>query len=444
MTSNQCLIVLSDMGWKERHSLTLNSTCLLRYIIRVNFAFRVMDEVTTLKRSPEIDSHESTCPPEVKVKRVKEEEKNAEKMRKMEEKERKAKERQAEKERKQQERQVEKEQKEAEKRKKEASQSRINRWFLSRPTNPEPLRDEENLDETPSKSNYQRLFLKYEPKHSARLWPTSAEEQSPPDSLEWLVSLRPNAPDSRWLSTNAFSQAISRPHCDSSELTSLLDRIRPRHLQFSENTRPPFMGTVVELSLSDQRLLAKYPWERKCDFLDYGYDSENEWTAEDGEDLGDEDEDEAGEDMSDDDSLNDFVAADGDDGDIVGSQNEALKPIIIWSTPGEPIPEELSAWRIEFLQPVTNKHLVKSLDAEVEPSPLDPYKVSIDPNDLRQILRRIQNSSDSKVYWKETLAKEFTSIPKSKLEVVFKNFAEREGRLGPWRIKPEASSQLGI
>lgn len=404
-----------------------------------------MEDVTTLKRLPEVVLNEEESP-DAKVKRVKEEEKSTEKEQKRQEKERKLKEKQAEKERKQQEKQAEKDQREAGKRKKEASQSRINRWFLSaRPTNADSTPQDQTPDPNLSSNSYRRIFLAYEPKNSAKLWPTSAKEQSPDDSMEWLASLRQPSGDSRWLSTSSFSQKVSTPACDGSELTDLLGKIRVRHLQFSENTRPPFIGTVVDLSRPTRERIAKYPWERACEFLDYSYDSENEWVAEDGEDLGDEDEDDAGEEVSDDDSLKDFVAADGEDEGVSGRSHEALKPIVLWSRPGEPVPQELAAWKIEFLQPLAKKEVSKSgSDTKEDSTPVDPSKVDINPEDLRQILLRIQNSSDSKVYWKETLAKEFTSISKSKLEVVFKSFAEREGRLGPWRIKPEAGSQLGI
>ncbi|KAF2743546.1 hypothetical protein M011DRAFT_496853 [Sporormia fimetaria CBS 119925] len=82
---------------------------------------------------------------------------------------------------------------------------------------------------------------------------------------------------------------------------ALLRQIPMKYLHFPEDVRPPYYGTYTKPhTWSAERKLARNPFARRLDDLNYDYDSEAEWDEpEEGEDLdsdGEEDLDEEGED----------------------------------------------------------------------------------------------------------------------------------------------------
>lgn len=108
--------------------------------------------------------------------------------------------------------------------------------------------------------------------------------------------------------TGSRSKAVDKP-------TALLAAIPVKYLSFSEDVRPPYIGTYTKAS--DSRTCSKLrrnPFTRSLP-TDYDYDSEAEWEEPgEGEDLGSEGEEEVGEDDEEDEMdgfLDDDEAGDG-------------------------------------------------------------------------------------------------------------------------------------
>lgn len=61
-----------------------------------------------------------------------------------------------------------------------------------------------------------------------------------------------------------------------------------KYLHFSEDVRPPYVGTYTKLTTMSMLKLRRNPFRRGLSEVDYNYDSETEWAEpdEDGEDLG--------------------------------------------------------------------------------------------------------------------------------------------------------------
>jgi chromatin assembly factor 1 subunit A len=85
-------------------------------------------------------------------------------------------------------------------------------------------------------------------------------------------------------------------------------------IQFREDVRPPYVGTISGLPPGGKSLskLARNPISKDVLSLDYGYDSEAEWQEEEGEDVDDLDDEEEEADMDED--MGDFL----DDSEDVG------------------------------------------------------------------------------------------------------------------------------
>jgi chromatin assembly factor 1 subunit A len=86
----------------------------------------------------------------------------------------------------------------------------------------------------------------------------------------------------------------------------LLKSVPFKILSFAEDVRPPYKGTYTKLPNHGIRKLARNPFKRDLPKVDYDYDSEAEWVADEGEDLesdGEEDEDGA----DDEDDLKGFI-----------------------------------------------------------------------------------------------------------------------------------------
>jgi chromatin assembly factor 1 subunit A len=97
-------------------------------------------------------------------------------------------------------------------------------------------------------------------------------------------------------------------------IREVLHEIPMKLLCFKEDVRPPYYGTVTDLSggLASLRKLARNPVAKDVLPLNYDYDSEAEWQDDDGEDVDLQDDEE--DDVDNDDDMDDFL----DDSDDVG------------------------------------------------------------------------------------------------------------------------------
>lgn len=126
------------------------------------------------------------------------------------------------------------------------------------------------------------------------------------------VLARINAPDDP--SLPPLTKDGGKEIYNSAYYVRLLNSLPAKFLKFSEDIRPPYIGTYARKPTDMGLLRGRNPFRRAMPYVNYDYDSEAEWVPEEeGEDLLSDEEDE--EDLeSVDDDMEDFLDDEGDVG----------------------------------------------------------------------------------------------------------------------------------
>ncbi|KAK9474117.1 chromatin assembly factor 1 subunit A-domain-containing protein [Dipodascopsis tothii] len=351
---------------------------------------------------------------------------------------------------------------EEEKLAKEQKQLRLGTFFkISSPT----PSSKENTPETRATSDFDEVFLPFHVKANTTLHPPHAFERSPealaaaraaveaalaggpatvtprlaapserPD-FGALVSQRAGARRRGRAPPYTTKELITRfgaSEMNEAELRRCLDALPRKFLRFAEDIRPPYAGTFTK----PRRVPRNNPFFRD-DRVNYDYDSEAEWYAEDegdedGEDLDvvseSEDDDRAGED----DEMGDFLVTDDDAG-----RRRVLCPLVpvvrgpCW-TP-EPA---LAAMAFLALPPaVAGRAIDPFRDYWAATKPGTPARATASPTkairvpdaDLPGMLAIIQGSDLTQLMLVETLKKEFKALSKEAIRQTVREVASRVG-----------------
>lgn len=339
----------------------------------------------------------------------KEAEREAEKARREAEKE-------AEKARKEAEKEAEKARKEAEKRKEEEGQLKINTFFKAKPlakATPEPEPD----------CDYDKLFLPYHQKANSTIYPVlKVDPVSPEDTLAWLRNESFATPKSDYLSADQLESHLRM--VTEAEMPSLLAKLDIRHIQFAENLRPPYVGTIGEVAKDSIEKLYLNPSQRLLD-LNYDYDSDYEWFQEedDGEDLGDDD---GSEEDEGDDDMDEFVTSDDEAKrlQITGP----LTPLVVWNS-GEN--DCLSNFTVEFLLnlPIDPMKDYWAVPKEKPEKAADAEALS--PEATKALLLSVHGRKMNQTLLVELLKQEFPQVPKTAILATVRVSAKRLGGKEP-------------
>jgi len=129
----------------------------------------------------------------------------------------------------------------------------------------------------------------------------------------------PNDPGLPPLKTGCVKQETY----NSSYYIKLLNRLPNKYLLFAEDVRPPYNGTYTKNPTSSGLRKGRKPFDRALPGVNYDYDSEAEWVAdEEGEELLSEDEEDKESEVGD--SLDDFL----DDEEDVGLKHGGMAVLI--------------------------------------------------------------------------------------------------------------------
>ncbi|KAF5096877.1 hypothetical protein D0Z00_002614 [Geotrichum galactomycetum] len=191
---------------------------------------------------------------------------------------------------------------------------------------------------------------------------------------------------------------------DETRLVKILQSLPQKHIAFSENVRPPYVGTFTKPVLRFPRNNPFYRIPTEEAGLNYDYDSEIEWTQEDedGEDLDMEDESDDNEDfVTEDDDLDGFVSSDESGAPqrrimIAGP----LTPVTVWNDGSESAHATLAPMAVDVLayggnmnsiDPLYDYWTVPKKQAQPQPQhqPLQP------PEQLSIVQLRAPSSSSS-------------------------------------------------
>lgn len=192
--------------------------------------------------------------------------------------------------------------------------------------------------ETPTKtqasgqSAYQRMFKDFYLKEHVKLAPAPVQMDEETREVqtkildEYINGTRTHTPSSRFNAMEVLelpfkvkrgrtfpsvkkimaevSSSESRTSLQANHLQELLNQVPVISIKFSEDVRPPYIGTISDYpnGLGALKKLARRPIRTDILPLAYDYDSEAEWQEEDGEDiesLDDEDDEDEDEDMAD-------------------------------------------------------------------------------------------------------------------------------------------------
>jgi len=105
------------------------------------------------------------------------------------------------------------------------------------------------------------------------------------------VLARINTPDDPGLPALIPTGSTKPEKLDSAYYLKILNSLPHKFLKFAEDVRPPYSGTYTRIPTSSGLLHGKNPFQRALPKVDYDYDSEAEWVADDeGEELLSEDE----------------------------------------------------------------------------------------------------------------------------------------------------------
>ncbi|KAG8628309.1 hypothetical protein KVT40_004182 [Elsinoe batatas] len=319
-----------------------------------------------------------------------------------------------EKEMKQREKDLVKRQKEEEKRKKEEeeakkqrAQSRLGNFFTTttpaKTVKPEGMARRISIDaglsskETSKRApqTYETYFLSFIPSQHTSLARTSLpiseveeaqarfdreivrsrDDQTPPNvtSLFGPTHERLGLPTSASRIFELLEGTSSRPVDLTSEHSSQLDlsasKVDVKHIQFSEDVRPPYSGSYTRITDKRRaRAFARAPLSRARPDTNYDYDSEAEWEEpEEGEDVLSDDEDDMESEGSPE-EMEEFLD-DGDDPQIIrgklSSYEQVLSSGICWEDPSVTKghitdgPFDLSTMRLNFILPDAS---IRSID----------------------------------------------------------------------------------
>jgi chromatin assembly factor 1 subunit A len=192
---------------------------------------------------------------------------------------------------------------------------------------------------------------------------------------------------------SSSQQPIDLTHDKSSQNpVDLLQSLPLRYLHFAEDVRPPYFGTYTKIRSSrSSRRLSRNPFARERVDTDYDYDSEAEWEEpEEGEDLLNDDEDEA-ESNSDPDEMDEFLDDEHDEmrnkrkmitGDLLpvstGLCWQDAKNKVVQSIERDEGASDLSDMRMEFMIPgFTGKTIDPFSTAYWEPAVMPPPGVPV-------------------------------------------------------------------
>lgn len=366
----------------------------------------------------------------------KEAERDAEKARKEAEREaekaRKEAEKEAERARKEAEKEAEKARKEAEKRKEEENQLKINTFFKAKPvpkSEPEPA----------PACDFDKYFLPYHQKANSKYHePVQLEPVSPPDSLEWLKSEPFMASDVDYISPEELADRLNLVTED--KMASLVAQLDIRHLQFAENLRPPYVGTVNSVKHDALIELTTDSTLRLLD-LNYDYDSDYEWFQEedDGEDLGDDD---GSEEEEEDDDMDEFVASDDE---IKRMQvTGPLTATVLWNDGAQNCFEEFTAELLCVL-PIDPLKDYWTIPKEKSEKASESEGLSADVT--KRLLMSIQGRKMNQTLLVELLKQEFPQIPKAAILSTVRSSAKRLGGKEPdkkWVVDEQLCNKYEI
>lgn len=348
----------------------------------------------------------------------KEAEREAEKARKEAEREaekaRKEAEKEAERARKEAEKEQEKARKEAEKRKEAEGQLKINTFFKAKPLAKVEAEPEPECD-------YEKYFLPYHQKANSKIYTAPTfDPVSPADTLAWLKTETFAPPKFDYLSANQVEAHLCM--VTETEMPSLLAKLDIRHIQFAENLRPPYVGTIAEVDKDSIEQLYTNPSQRLLE-LNYDYDSDYEWFQEedDGEDLGDDD---GSEEDEDDDDMDEFVTSDDETKrmQITGP----LTPLVVWNN-GET--NCLSSFTVEFLLDLPLDPLKDywTVPKEKPEKSTDAGSEALSPEATKALLHSVHGRKMNQTLLVELLKQEFPQVPKTAILATVRASAKRLG-----------------
>jgi chromatin assembly factor 1 subunit A len=274
---------------------------------------------------------------------------------------------------------------------------------------------------------------------------------------------------------------------DETRLVKILQSLPQKHIAFSENVRPPYVGTFTKPVTRFPRNNPFYRIPTEETGFNYDYDSEIEWTQEDedGEDLDMEDESDENEDfITEDDDLDGFVSSDESGAPqrrimIAGP----LTPVTVWNDGSNSAHATLAPMAVDVLAYGGNMHSIDPLydywtvpKKQTQPLPLQPpqqlsiaqlrapssssasastatalgsgaaapvavpAKKMIATADMKPFLTKIRGTEMNQIMLVETLKREFPHYSKEIIRNTIRQVARRVGEKEPnkvWEINQD-------
>lgn len=273
---------------------------------------------------------------------------------------------------------------------------------------------------------------------------------------------------------------------DETRLVKILQSLPQKHIAFSENVRPPYVGTFTKPVTRFPRNNPFYRIPAEESGLNYDYDSEIEWTQEDedGEDLDMEDESDENDDfVTEDDDLDGFVSSDESGAPqrrimIAGP----LTPVTVWNDGSDAARATLAPMAIDVLAYGGNMDSIDPLYdywtvPKKQPQPLQPpqqvsiaqlrapsssslasataatasgptaaqaagapAKKMIASADMKPFLTKIRGTEMNQIMLVETLKREFPHYSKEIIRNTIRQVARRVGEKEPnkvWEINQD-------
>ncbi|CAB44771.2 histone H3-H4 chaperone, CAF assembly factor (CAF-1) complex subunit A Pcf1 [Schizosaccharomyces pombe] len=279
------------------------------------------------------------------------------------------------------------------------------------------------------------------------------------------VSNRNSENEVRQLMSAYQDPSVSKPQ----EILSCLSQIPIKFIFFYQDVRPPYFGSYTKTHSHGSNVLLN-PWLEDED-IDYTYDSEAEWVADeedDGEDLESEDEEVDNSDDIVEDGDNAFVDDEDDDKDSVNASNThrssgPLEVIVegpVWDSKFLPdfnclsLIEPISSFSAStYLQIDPKEDLWASQDTAPASSGMtigptsslsDDLQVRFPSEDIPKFIEYVRNSHDNKVFLIENLRHMFPYVTKNIISETLGKVAVRKGKSvsDGWIIKENFASLL--
>jgi chromatin assembly factor 1 subunit A len=380
----------------------------------------------------------------------KEQERELKKQQKEEERRVKEQKKEEEKRMKEEKKDQERKRKEEEKHKELRQQKSIASFFSIEPKKTQTESEPVELEE---KSDYQRYFLPFHLKANAdwvkpildalateKIVQEMDDNSNAKDLMDWLErNRRPRQSSMQNFKTVDVVNAMNQGLLDEATGMERLSSIPFRHLQFAEDIRPPYIGTVSKICPIE---LALDPWAQIVPEIKYDYDSEMEWVQadeeeDDGEDLGEEDSEDALD--EEDEDMDEFLAADDDAPrrqQIIGE----LQPLVIWNDGTDEIFDKMQVehfskleWPIDpfkdYWKPDTPRQTIKPNTLLLVQGPdQSPINKKLVPSQLMaQFLEKVHGSDMNQILLIEVLKKEFPTVSKEAIRNTIKLYAKRVG-----------------